>query len=219
VALLSRFFDFLIESVFSEVFALYFLLGLVLFVAGLLLLGLFALSRVLGVRTTGTVIGAVERKRVKRKQRNGQKMQKTKTTLYPVFEYMNAAGALTQMRASEGGSSTLGYSTGQNVNLVVREDDGYDDVYDADKRGALYFGIGLCVIGATVMSWVGSIAAAFGIGLSSIVLLLLCYLLRGVVEKFTSKDPDAARSAATPHEPYSKAFDPADLHPIEYYRP
>ena len=81
----SSIIEFLVTSVFSEIFAIYFLIGFAIFAAGLLILILFALSRSLGYRTTGRVIGAVELKRIKRKERDGKVIEKHKTMLYPVF--------------------------------------------------------------------------------------------------------------------------------------
>ena len=82
----AAFFEFFYTSVVLEVSALPFLLGLVLFAVGLLFLVLFVLSRTLGYQTTGTVVGAIERTRIKKKQRDGKTIEKLKKTLVPVFE-------------------------------------------------------------------------------------------------------------------------------------
>ncbi len=215
----AELFDFLFLSVFSEAFALWFLVGLVLFLVGLLVLGLFILSRTLGVRTTGTVIGAVKHTRVKQKQRDGKQVQKTKTSLYPVYEYRAQDGSIRQMRSSEGGSMTLKYSTGQTVNLIVREDKGYDDVYDADELGALYVGLGIAAVGVVLMTWVGSFVSAVGMSGMSLTLAITGLLVSGAIKKFTATSKSGAAPASDKKRaPYSKAFDAADLHPIEHFQ-
>ncbi len=214
----SAVFDFLVVSVFSELFAVYFLLGFVIFLVGVLLLVLFVLSRTLGYRTTGTVVGAVELTRIKRKERDGKTVEKLKKSLYPVFEYTTTSGTERQMRASEGGTGTLSYTTGQTVNLIVREDEDYDDVYDADRTGILYFGLAITALGIALMSWIGTAIAAAGISVSIIVMVLLALLVRGLVTKFTSDSSQPTNTTKRKREPYNKDFDPADLHPVEYFK-
>ena len=214
----SSIIEFLVTSVFSEIFAIYFLIGFAIFAAGLLILILFALSRSLGYRTTGRVIGAVELKRIKRKERDGKVIEKHKTMLYPVFQYTTKSGVEREMRSSDGGTSTLSYTTGQAVNLIVREDADYDDVYDADQKSALFVGLGIAGFGLLMMSWVGTAIAAIGISLSTIVLLLLAYALRELVQKYTDNGSPEQDSTKKKREPYSKAFDRSELHPIEHFK-
>ncbi|NKB35399.1 MAG: hypothetical protein GKR91_20050 [Pseudomonadales bacterium] len=200
-------FEFVIQSIFAEAFAMTFLLGFVLFLVGVLLFGLFVLSRVLGERIQGKVAGAVIHKRVKTKTIDGERKEVIKETLYPVFEYQRSDGTLHKERASEGGTSTLKYKTGQDVNLILREDDGYD----ADNYGALYLGLIFLAIGLVFMVQVGSMASAFGMGILSLVLVIIAR----IAVAFQSK---ARRNKKAEKKKYTKEFDLADLKPIEEFQ-
>lgn len=210
---IAAFVEFIFDSVFSEVFAVSFLIGLVIFLLGFLFVGLFLVSRILGVRTTGTVVGAVNKTRTKTKEHNGERVEKIKSSLYPVYEYIASDGTQRQMRGSEGGSMTLKYETGQAVNLIVREDDEYDDVYDADQFGALYLGLGFLCFGAIMMAWVGDFAAAFGVGFTSILVFGLGYVSRGIIHM-----RDKPKQTEMKRAKYTKSFDPALLQPIEHFQ-
>ena len=207
----TGYFETIIQAMFSEAFAFSFLLGALLFLVGIGFLLLFAISRFTGKRVPGTVVGAVMRRKIKIKKVDGQEKEKIKETLYPVFEYEKSDGTLHRERSSEGGSSTLKYVTGQTVNLIVREDDEYDDVYDADSLGALYAGLILAIIGLAVMAQVGSMASALGIGLFSLVLVTIVRISAALLHKNNNK-PNREK------EKYSKAFDPEDLKPIEFFQ-
>ncbi len=186
----------------------------VVFALGLVFIVFFTLSRNLGYRTTGTVAGAIESSRIKKKKNeNGEVEERVKKTLYPVYEYTGSDGATKQMPGSEGGTMTLKYSTGQTVNLIVREDERYDDVYDADSYGALYIGLIMSGLGIGLMIWVGSAASAFGVGLTTMLVIGLsriCYIA------FQSRDK--LQKTIASKSSYNKDFDPADLHPIEYFQ-
>ena len=202
-------FDFFFDALFAEAFAVQFLVGVVVFLIGLAFVALFIASRLFGFRTTGTVVGAVEVLRTKRKRVDGEAVTKTKQSLYPVYEYQGSDGATKRMRGSEGGTMTHSYTTGQRVNLIVREDATYDDVYDADKRGALYIGLVMVALGVGLMIWIGSAASAFGVSLISAMLILL---LR-IVAALATRDKKPARKKTL----FSKDFDPADLKPVEHF--
>lgn len=203
----------LLQSVLADFFAFSFLVGFVIFLIGLLLTGLYLLTRTLGRTCPGTVVGAIKEIRVKTKVRDGQQVEKRKETLYPVFEYARADGGLHWQRGSEGGSATLKYSTGQTVRLRVREDQEYDDVYDLDQRGALYLGVPLLGVGLVLMVQVGSVASAAGVGL----LTLLAIALLRVASALTSGRRSGARSSRD-STPYNQSFDMDQVRPIEEFR-
>ena len=182
-------FDFFFDALFAEAFAVQFLVGVVVFLIGLAFVALFIASRLFGFRTTGTVVGAVEVLRTKRKRVDGEAVTKTKQSLYPVYEYQGSDGATKRMRGSE--------------------DATYDDVYDADKRGALYIGLVMVALGVGLMIWIGSAASAFGVSLISAMLILL---LR-IVAALATRDKKPARKKTL----FSKDFDPADLKPVEHF--
>lgn len=208
---IASYIELMIQAVFSEAFAFSFLLGAVLFLVGIGFCLLFIVSRLSGKRIPGTVVGAVLQRRVKTKTVDGKETQKIKETLYPVFEYQKSDGSLHRERASEGGSSTLKYQTGQAVNLIVREDDGYDDVYDAGAFGALYLGLAFSIIGLAIMIQVGSMASALGIGIFSLIVVIAIRVTNAVLNKKSPTD-------STVQQKYSKAFDPNELKPIEYFQ-
>lgn len=203
--------DFLVAGIFTEVFSIGFLIGLVLFVIGLGLLVLFLLSRIMGYRTQGTVVGAIMQTRTKTKVEDGKPVERVKKMLLPVYAYRAKDGSMRQMPGSEGGSMTTEYCTGQNVNLIVREDELYDDVYDADRYGALYLGLGFFTAGLALMVWFGSFAATLGISALTLTVALGARLYAGLSNKPTKKN-------APQKKPYDKAFSPADLRPIEEFQ-
>jgi len=215
---LSALFEFLYSSIVVEIYALPFLLGLVLFVVGLLILGLFVLSRTLGYQTTGKVLGAIERTRIKKKERDGETIEKVKKSLIPVFEYTASDGKVRQMLSSEGGTSTLSYSTGQSVSLRVREDVGYDDVYDADSRGALYFGLIIGGIGLGLMGFIGSAVAALGVSVTLLALVAIALVVRALVDKFSGSTADSKPASSEQAAGAHKSYAPEDVKPIEYFK-
>ena len=204
--------EFLATAVISEILAGPFLAGLVILLVGIAFTCLFIVSRFLGFRTEGVVVGAVEVVRRKEKDVNGEKVEKIKRSLYPVYEYTGSDGAARQMRGSEGGTMTLKYVTGQAVNLIVREDDGYDDVYDADEYGALYLGIGIMVFGVVLMTWIGSFAAAFGVS----VVTLLLGIFGPVAYLLFRKEPMLKKNPS--FQPYNKTVLAEDLMPVEHFQ-
>ena len=201
-----------INSFAADAIGIGFVVGLVIFLVGIALVVLFALSRFTGYRTTGTVVGAIERVRLKKRERDGEMVEEEKRSLYPVYEYTAADGSKRQMQGSEGGTMVHSYTTGQSVNLIVREDDGYDDVYDADSYGAFYLGLVFSAIGVGFMVWMGSMASAFGV---TILACLIAGALRIGFGLLTKKKNPADKKPK--RKAYTKAFDPADLKPIENF--
>ncbi|MEM7077355.1 MAG: DUF3592 domain-containing protein [Pseudomonadota bacterium] len=202
--------QYLIDAVFSEVFAVWFLVGLVIFLVGVGLIVLYTLSRMIGYRTQGHVIGAVEHTKIKRDKRDGEIVERVKKYLMPVFEYQTRDGVTRQMIGSEGGSNTTQYSTGQPVSLIVREDDGYDDVYDADQHGALYLGLGFTAIGGIIMTWVGSFASAFGVSLLTMLALAVSKTISAFRNRSARRAPHTSK-----HKGEDKSFTADELRPIE----
>ena len=203
--------EFFINSFAADMIGVGFIVGIVIFLVGILLIGLFSLSRLMGYRTPGVVVGAVERVRIKKRERDGEVEEEEKRSLYPVYEYTASDGNKRQMMGSEGGTMVHSYATGQSVQLIVREDDGYDDVYDADQYGALYLGFGLVATGLGIMAWVGSMASAFGVTILACVIAGILRIGFGLL--------GGKRKTTEPKErkPYNKAFDPADLKPVESF--
>lgn len=212
---MERAFDYIeltFESLTADFFAIWFLVGAAIFLVGLLLVGLFTLSRLTGYRTAGRIIGAVNVIRSKTRERNGEIVQIEKKSLFPVYEYQASDGSVRQMRGSEGGTMVHGYTTGASVNLIVREDSGYDDVYDADQRGALYVGMGFVAAGVGMMIAVGSIASAFGVTLLACAVAVAIRMIGALSAK--QRKPIHQRRKRMP---YSKSFEPDDLRPIESF--
>ena len=204
--------EMIIHSIAADAIGMGFIVGIVIFLVGLAFVVLFALSRFTGYRTTGTVVGAIERVRMKKRERDGEMVEEEKRSLYPVYEYTASDGAQRQMQGSEGGTMVHSYTTGQSVNLIVREDDGYDDVYDADSHGALYLGFAFVAVGVGIMAWMGSMASAFGV---TVIVCLMAGILKIVVGLLTKKsDPTKEKKQ---RKPYTKSFDPSELKPIESF--
>lgn len=178
--------------------------------------GLFVFTRLIGKKHAGKVVGAVEEVRTKTKTRDGKKVEETKVTLYPVYEYTLADGAIRHERGSEGGTMTYKYKTGQDVNLLIIEADGYDDVYDADSFGALVIGLVIMAAGGGIMVQVGSIYSALGMGVVSVAAAIGVMLFRAFAEhRRTSRR--AGGAAKKTRAPYKKTFDPNAVRPVEEF--
>ncbi len=205
--------DGIISTIFSEAFAFWFLLGLLIFLIGLGLCGLSVFVRVVGERRTGKIIGAVEELRIKIKTRDGKEVKEEKRTVYPVFEYKRPDGAICIERGSEGGSSTKKYTTGEKLNLIVIEADGYDDVYDADNYGAMMLGAILLAVGFAIMFQVGSISSAMGVGGFALAGALAFMLFRAFAGRDRNKSP---RTDKKPRK-YKKEWDRDAVRPVEEF--
>jgi len=201
----------IIQTIFSEAFAISFLLGLVLFIVGFLLCGLYIFTRLIGKRVTGKVIGGVIEKRTKTKTVDGKTKEEIKETLYPVYEYIRPDGSTHQERGSEGGTSTHKYVTGQDVNLIISQADGYDDVYDANNHGAFIMGLIIASTGMGIMFQVGSMASAIGMGLMTMGGIIVVKLITTAAGK-TKQSPKKEKKK------YSKAFNPEEVKPIESFQ-
>ena len=204
------------NSIFSEAFAMGFLAGLVLFLLGLGLCGLVAFTRIRGRRVKGKIIGAVEEIRFKHKIRDGEEIKKEKRSLFPVYEYIRPDGTLFQERGSEGGTNTLKYKTGQDVNLLVIEAGGYDDVYDADDYGAAKLGLVLMAIGGFIMFQVGSVYSAMGMGGLALFGAVCFIMFRVVAEKLHSAGQKPGQPKKK-REKYKKTFDRDAIKPVEVF--
>ncbi|MEM6999344.1 MAG: DUF3592 domain-containing protein [Pseudomonadota bacterium] len=201
-------FEFAFTAIFSEAFSMGFLVAFVVFALGCLLLVLFAATRCMGYRTVGVVLGAVQEIRIKQKSRDGEQVEKRKTSVFPVYEYRSQSGETRIMRGSEGGSFVAGYATGQHVELIVREARDYDDVYDAEQKGALFLGLAFAATGAGLMAWIGSLAASFGLTITALLVLGIARIAISLAGH-KNKLPKRRR------EPYGKKVCPEDIVPIE----
>lgn len=206
----------LVQNIFAEAFAFWFLVGFLLFSLGFTLLFLFILTRLLGYKTTGTVVGAILETRIKKKIRDGKEIEKIKKTLYPIYEYTREDGSTRLERGSEGGSMTHKYKTGQNVNLIIRQDQEYDDVYDQDEFGALYLGIILSLIGTALMVHMGSATSALGMSIFSLLGIIAFRLVAAFLDK--QKTPLHKTQTPKTNKKHHKEFDPAAIKPIEFFK-
>ncbi len=180
------------------------LLALVLVLLGVFLVIAMIYIRLFGIRIAGNVIGAIKKQR--------QKKGKIKHTLYPVFQYTMPNGEEFTTLSSEGGTSTLGYTTGQDVELIVVPGKKYHDVYDASHYAMLVVGIGLIATGVGIMFVVGQIYSVFGMGLISLVIGVLLFLYKVIAAK---KDQFKKHGNAKNHH---KEFDRLEVRPIESFK-
>ncbi|MEM8767197.1 MAG: DUF3592 domain-containing protein [Pseudomonadota bacterium] len=215
---LGQAFDIIYTSFFAELSAMGFLFGLAIFAVGLLITVLFVASRVSGFRTTGTVLGAIEVSRLKIRDRDGERTRKITKSLFPVYEYQDSGGEVKQTAGSEGGTFTKRYRTGQAVNLIVREGDDRNDVYDADARTMLYLGLGCLTTGGLVMASVGSFAAAIGASVVSVLIALLVRALIVFVEDLSNRKSGSKLIDTSRRASLDKSFTPDDLKPIEHFQ-
>ncbi len=201
-----------VESLFSELFSMWVLLAIVLMLIGLFLIVAMTYMRLFGIRVPGKVVGAINQTRVKKKMRDGKEVEKVKHTLYPVFQYTMPNGEVVTTLSSEGGTGTLSYVTGQDVNLIVSPAKDYHDVYDASRHGAFILGLVLIASGLGIIYMVGQLYTAFGMGLISLgvaVILLVYRIISDKKDKFKVRD-----SLRKQH----KEFDPLEVKPVESFK-
>ncbi len=208
-----------IQNMIAEALSFWFLFGLVLFLVGSAMIGLFLWTRIMGKSVTGTVIGAIQETRIKKKIRDGKEIEKIKKTLYPIYEYTRPDGTTHTERSSEGGSMTLKYETGQHVNLLILQNDLYDDVYDRNEMGALYLGLILSAIGGVLMVKIGdSLIHALGMSALSIAVMLIFKVGTALLAKEKPTKTKKKQETATPAKKHHKAFKLEDVLPIEDFK-
>ena len=201
-----------LESLFSELFSIWVLLALVFILIGLFLVMAMTYIRFFGVRVPGKVVGAINRKRVKKKIRDGKEIERVKRTLYPVFQYTMPNGEEFTSLSSEGGTGTLKYTTGQDVNLIVSPSKEYHDVYDASGYGAFVIGFMFIAAGIGIIYGVGQMYAAFGMGLVSLGIGVVLLIYRIITDK---KDKIIRKNKL--NKDY-KVFDMQDIKPVESFK-
>lgn len=200
-----------VESFFAEIFSVWVLVALIFVLIGLFIVVAMTYMHLFGVRVPGRVVGAINRKKIKKKVRDGKEVERIKHTLYPIFEYTMPDGQTFTTMSSEGGTGTLKYETDQEVNLIVSPADGYHDVYDASRYGAFIMGAVFIAIGLGIIYGVGQLYSAFGMGLISLGIGLVLLVYRIVSEK---KDKVKQKDRKKKHH---KAFDMQDVKPVESF--
>ena len=187
------------------------LLALVFILIGLFIVVAMTYMHLFGVRVSGRVVGAINRKKIKKKMRDGKEEERVKHTLYPIFEYTMPDGETFTSMSSEGGTGTLKYKTDQEVNLIVSPADGYHDVYDSSRYGAFVMGAVFIAIGWGIIYGVGQLYSAFGIGLISLGIGLVLLVYRIISNK---KDKIKRKNHSKKHH---KIFDMQDVKPVESF--
>ena len=201
-----------VESLFAELFSVWVLVALVFMLIGLFIVVAMTYMHVFGIRVTGKVVGAINRKKIKKKMRDGKEEERVKYTLYPVFEYTMPNGETFTTLSSEGGTGTLKYTTNQEVNLIVSPAKDYHDVYDASRYGAFIMGAVFIGIGMAIIYGVGQLYSAFGMGLISLGIGLILLIYRIVSEK-----KDKVKQQSSLKKRY-KEFDMQDVKPVESFQ-
>jgi hypothetical protein len=208
-SIFEAFFDF-VQGMFAETSILLFLAGLALFLGGLALIALSLYIRIKGYRVRGKLLGAIAKKR-NNKNKSGKTVSGSFT---PIFEYQRPDGSIQQTRASEGGSYVLKYKTGQLVNLVVYPHDGYDAVYDADKKTGIYIGIVILIIGALLMERGASLYASLSVSTLTLSLILLSIAARFLTGRKKKRKSTVKNKLAEKARHYTH-FNQEDVLPIE----
>ena len=201
-----------VESLFAELFSVWVLLALVFILIGLFIVVAMTYMHLFGTRVSGRVVGAINQKRIKKKVVNGKEIERVKRTLFPVFEYTMPNGETFTSLSSEGGTGTLKYTTGQDVNLIVSAGKEYHDVYDASNYGVFIFGLVFIAIGMGIIYGIGQLYSAFGVGLISLgigIVLLIYRIIADKKIKFKKK--------SNLKKDY-KTFDMQDIQPVESFR-
>ena len=200
-----------VESLVAEIFSVWALLAFVFILIGLFIIVAMTYMHLFGVRVPGTVVGAINRKRVKKKMRDGKEVERIKHTLYPIFEYTMPNGETFKSMSSEGGTGTLKYTTGQAVNLIVSPAENYHDVYDAGRYGVFILGLVFIAAGMAIIYGVGHMYSVFGMGLVSLGIAVVLLIYRIISEK---KVKFKQKSGLKKH----KVFDMKDIKPVESFR-
>lgn len=206
--------DLLITSVTSVIaesslFAL--ILGTILLMAGLVILVMQLAIIVSAYRTTGRVVGGYEKTKIKRKQRNGDTVEKQKTTLFAVYEYTRKNGELCQTLSSDGGSYVKTLQTDATVDIRVWEHSDYDDVYLTKNRSPWWMAMSLISAGIVILVVAGNVLATVGMSLMSFGLILVGLLVRLIRTTRSS-------SEQTQHQEHHKYFEPNEIKPIESFQ-
>ncbi len=201
-----------IESLFSELFSVWVLLAIVFILIGLFILVAMTYMHLFGIRVPGKVIGAINQSRIKKKVRDGKEVEKVKHTLYPVFQYTMPDGEIVTELSSEGGTGTLKYVTGQDVNLIVSPAKNYHDVYDVGRYGVFILGLVFILMGLGLIYAVGQFYAAFGMGFISLGIGVVLLLYRIITDK---KDKLKVKSSLSKQH---KVFDMGDVRPVESFK-
>lgn len=199
-----------IETEIISTLSIWFVLGIILFCIGLFALTIHVLYQIKGRRLEGTLVGAVKKTRIKKKERDGKVIEKVKETIHPIYDYIRSNGSARLEIGSDSITSSEDLKTGQTVNLLVWEHKLYDDVVNADKKSALYVGLVLMGIGGFLMS---IMLMAYGFNITfwiSVVLILIPGLYKLVTFLLAGN-----KSYNT--IPESKNFSEADIQPIEYF--
>ena len=114
--------------------------------------------------------------------------------------------------SSEGGTGTLKYVTGQDVNLIVSPAKGYHDVYDANRYGAFILGLVLILSGLGIIYMVGQLYTAFGMGLISLGVAIIFLIYRIISDK---KDKFMVKESLKKQH---KEFDILDVKSVESFK-
>ena len=202
----------LINGFFINFSAIWFIIGLIIFLGGLFFVGVSIYARIKGQRVTGKIIGAVHKKRIKKKIRDGKEVEKIKTENYLVYEYQKPDGTMHKELSSEGFQKNDNYQTGQEVNLLVCPAKGFDDVYDADSKSAIIFGIILMAIGGGLLGW-----TIVAYGMKKSFWLLIVVMLGAGFLKFYEKISDGkdTMKGEMPERPPVKQFTEEDIKTVE----
>lgn len=204
-----------INLAFAEASIIAFVVGLVFFLLGFIVIALTIFVWITGQRVTGKIVGAIKNIRIKEKMRDGKVKKKRKETLYAIFEYRRPDGSVHQERSSNGGSSTLKYKTGQEVSLIIVPGAEYDDAYDANDRTSLVIGGLFLLIGFGVMFQAANFYATLGISTLAFLGLIGMLAFKLLSEKSNKrKNKKAGQAKSSKHH---KHFDVADVRPVETF--
>lgn len=141
----------LIQGTFYGQLSFWFVLGFLIFLAGVFIAFVAISARLTGHRITGKIVGGIHRTRVKKKIRDGKEVDKIKNDLYLVVDYTRPDGTQHRELSSDGIGKSIPYKTGDDIPLLVCLRKGYDDVYRADSKMPFIAALVLLGIGGWLM--------------------------------------------------------------------
>ena len=203
----------LINGVFINFSAIWFLLGLVIFLMGAFFIGVSIYARAKGRPVKGKIIGAVHKTRIKQKIRDGKKVEKIKTESYFVYEYKKPDGSTHKELSSQGFQKNTSYKTGDEIDLLVCPAKGFDDVYDPNDKSPIILGLVFLAIGGALL---GSTVGTYGMKKSFWVLIVLMIIPAFMkMHDKISDHKDANRGKEKSPRPPSKQFEEGDIKTVE----
>lgn len=171
-----------IESFIAETSIGLLLFGLIFLIIGVFVIFITIINIFFSPRINGRVAGAVNAIYTKEKLKNGKLVKRSKTLLYPIYEYSQEDGSSRYIRGSNAGSHVLKYKTGQEIKFIINDgrfdSEGIDTAVDLDDRRGFYVGLFFTALGSAMVIGATDILASLTIGFIAIIGIAISLLFK-----------------------------------------